>query len=108
MRDVNAVAAFYADDAVSLGSDKPMEIGNAAIKKDVETYLAARPKGSTTIYSVMDAFGCNNYATEVGTTTRKDSTGAVIYKGKYMALWEKRDGKWMCIRDIGNDDEKKK
>lgn len=54
----------------------------------------------------MDAFGCDNYVTEVGKTIRKDSTGKTTYTGKYMALWEKRDGKWICIRDIGNYDKK--
>ena len=107
-RDVNALAAFYADDAVSFSNNKPMLVGNAAIRKDIETSIAKRPKGSTLSYEVMDAFGCDNYATEVGKTTRKDSTGKIIYTGKYMALWEKRNGKWICIRDIGNDDVKEK
>lgn len=107
-RDVNAVAAFYADDAVSLASDQPMLVGNAAIKKDIGASLAKRPKGAKISYDVMDAYGCDNYATEVGKTTRMDSTGKVTSTGKYMAIWEKRDGKWICIRDIGNEDAKAK
>lgn len=107
-RDVNALAAYYSDDAVSLSNNVPMITGNAAIKKDLETSMAKRPKGSTTVYDVLDVFGCENYVTEVGKTTRKDSTGKVIYTGKYMAVWEKRDGKWICIRDMGNDDVKEK
>jgi len=107
-RDVNALAAFYSDDAVSLANNRPMLTGNAAIKKDLEESIAKRPKGVITSYDVLDAFGCANYATEVGKTTRKDSTGKIISTSKYMALWEKRDGKWICIRDIGNDDVKEK
>ncbi len=107
-RDANALAAFYSDDAVSLSDNKPMITGNAAIKKDLEESLAKRAKGSTTSYDVLDAFGCDNYVTEVGTTTRKDSTGNIISTAKYMALWEKRNGKWICIRDIGNEDAKEK
>jgi len=106
--DVNALAATYSDDAVSMANNKPMLTGNAAIKKDLEATIAKRPKGVTVTYDVLDAFGCENYVTEVGKTTRKDSTGKIIYTGKYMALWEKRDGKWICIRDIGNDDAKEK
>ena len=56
----------------------------------------------------MGAFGSDNYATEVGKTTRKDSTGKVVSTGKYMAIWEKQNGKWICIRDINNDDAKEK
>ncbi len=107
-RDVNALAAFYADDAISLSSDKPMLVGNAAIKKDMEGSIAKRPKGTKISYDVMDVFGSDNYATEVGKTTRMDSTGKVISTGKYMAIWEKRIGKWICIRDIGNEDAEKK
>jgi uncharacterized protein (TIGR02246 family) len=107
-RDVNALAAFYSSDAVSMVNNQPMISGHDALKKDIETSLAKRPKGSTTAYDVMDAFGCENYATETGKITRKDSTGKIISTGKYMAIWEKRDGKWICIRDIGNDDAKEK
>ena len=107
-RDVKAVAAFYADDAVSLGNNQPMMVGHAAIENDVATYVGNRAKGTTVSYDVMDVFGCDTYVTEVGKTTRKDSTGKVFYTGKYMAVWEKRDGKWVCIRDIANDDVKEK
>ena len=107
-RDVNALAAFYSNDAVSMANNQPMLVGNEAIKKDMETSLAKRPKGATTAYDVLDVFGCENYATETGKITRKDSTGKIISTGKYMAIWETRDGKWICIRDIGNDDEKRK
>ena len=37
-----------------------------------------------------------------------DATGKVTYTGKYMAIWEKRDGKYICLRDISNDDAKEK
>jgi uncharacterized protein (TIGR02246 family) len=107
-RDANALAAFYADDAVSLSNNKPMLVGKAAIQKDIEASMAKRPKGSTVSYDVMDAFGDENFVTEVGKTTSKDSTGKVYYAGKYMAVWEKRNGKYVCIRDINNDDVKEK
>jgi hypothetical protein len=60
-RDVNALAAFYADDAQSLATDKPMLVGNAAIKKDMEEGLAKKPKGSKTAYEVKDVFGGGDY-----------------------------------------------
>lgn len=107
-RDLDALAAFYADDAISLAADQPALVGNAAIKKDMETSMAKRAAGSTLSYDVVDVYGDDHYATEVGKTTRMDSTGKVTSTGKYMAIWEKRNGKWICIRDIGNDDEKKK
>ena len=37
-RDVKALAAFYADDAVSFVNNQPMLVGNAAIRKDKNFY----------------------------------------------------------------------
>lgn len=107
-RDTNAVAAFYADDAVTLSNNKPMISGKDAIRKDVAEGLTKRKKGATVAYDVIDVFGCENTVTETGKITVKDSTGKVYYTGKYMAVWEKRDGKYICIRDISNDDVKAK
>lgn len=107
-RDSNALAAFYADDAVSLGNNRTMLVGKAAIAKDIATTLAKREKGTTVTYEVMDVFGYEDCVTEVGKTTSKDAAGKIIYTGKYMAVWEKRDGKFICVRDIYNDDVKEK
>ncbi len=107
-RNAAAVSAFYADDAISLSNNNPMLVGKAAILKDIEASLAKRPKGGTVSYDVMDVFGDENTVTEVGKTTSKDATGKVYYAGKYMAVWEKRNGKYICVRDINNDDVKAK
>jgi len=107
-RDANAIAAFYSDDAISLSNNKPMLSGKAAILKDIEQSIATRVKGSTVSYDVQDVFGCENSVTEVGLSTFKDASGKVISTGKYMAVWEKRDGKYVCVRDIYNEDAKEK
>jgi uncharacterized protein (TIGR02246 family) len=108
VRNANAIAAFYSDDAVSLSNNKPMLVGKAAIQKEIVESLAKRVKGSTVSYDVMDVFGDENTVTEVGKATVKDATGKTISTGKYMAIWEKRNGKYICVRDIYNDDVKEK
>ena len=65
-------------------------------------------EGDEIAFEIADVFGDENQVTEVGKSIVKDSTGKVTYTGKYMAIWEKRDGKYVCIRDIGNDDAKEK
>lgn len=107
-RDTNALAAYYSDDAISLSNNKPMIEGKAAIRQDLAEGLAKRPAGSTTAYDVIKVFGNENTVTEIGKITRKDASGKVTYTGKYMAVWEKRDGKYICVGDIGNDDVKEK
>ena len=107
-RDTNAVAAFYADDAVSMVNNKPMLVGKAAIKQEIAASLAKRAKGATVAYDIIEVFGDENTVTEVGKITVKDASGKVTYTGKYMAVWEKRNGIYICIRDISNDDVKAK
>ncbi|MFZ1529976.1 MAG: DUF4440 domain-containing protein [Ferruginibacter sp.] len=107
-RDTNALAAFYADDAVSMSNNKPMLVGKAAIAKDIAISLPKKDKGSTVSYDVMDVYGNDDCVTETGKSTSKDAAGKVIYTGKYMAIWEKRNGKFLCVREIYNDDVKAK
>lgn len=107
-RDTNAVAAFYSDDAISLSNNKPMLKGKAAILSDIKESLAKRPKGSVISYDIIDVFGDEQTVTEIGTSTQKDASGKTLNTGKYMAIWENRAGKYICIRDIYNDDVKQK
>lgn len=107
-RDTDGVAAFYSDDAVSMANNAPMLVGKAAIRADIAKSLAKREKGNVVVYDVMDVYGDDNTVTETGKVTISDSTGKLIRTGKYMAVWEKRDGKYLCVRDISNDDEKRK
>jgi len=107
-RDTNAIAAFYADDAISLSNNEPMQKGKVEILNGIKKGLAKRAKGTVVTYKVMDVFGDEQQPTEIGTTMVKDSTGKTINTGKYMAIWEKRNGKYTCIRDIYNDDVKQK
>ncbi len=107
-RDAAALAAFYADDAISMSNNKPMVMGKEAIQKDIEANLAKKPKGTTISFEIINVYGDENVVTEAGKTVGKDSTGKVTYTGKYMAVWEKRDGKYLCLSDISNDDVKEK
>ncbi len=105
-RDANAIAAFYSDDAVSMADDYPPAVGNAAILESLQAFLAELPEGSTVSYDTQEVFGDEDLVTEIGRMTRKDASGKVFYTGKYMTIWEKQDGVYMCIRDIYNDDQK--
>ena len=107
-RDVNALMALYADDAVSMANNAPSLIGKAAIQKDTETNLAKRPEGSTISFETTEVFGDDQVVTEIGISVMKDAAGKVTSTGKYMAIFEKRDGKYICIREIYNDDAKQK
>ena len=105
-KDVATIVGFYADDAISMSDDKPMLVGKAAIQKAVEEEMARHKDNEKVVFETLDLYGNENCVTEVGKTTVTDSAGKVTYSGKYMAVWEKRNGKWLTIRDIVNDDAK--
>ncbi|WP_080055762.1 YybH family protein [Spirosoma aerolatum] len=107
-RDIDKVMALYADDAVEMADDEPMCIGKAAIRQVLLKSMKARQTGTTVFYETMDVYGDDNLVTEVGKTTIKDAAGNVVSTGKYMGIFEKRDGKFICIRDINNEDQKGK
>ncbi|MBN8682967.1 MAG: DUF4440 domain-containing protein [Chitinophagales bacterium] len=105
-KDVATIMGFYADDAISMNDDQPMLVGKDAIRKGVEAEMARRKDKTTVAFETLDLYGDDKRVTEVGKTTLTDSTGKVIYTGKYLAVWEKRDGQWLTVRDISNDDAK--
>ena len=107
-KDAATIVNFYADDAVSFINNKPMLTGKTAIKKEIDEQLANHKDTRIVTYETLDVYGDDNVVTEMGKTTAKDTKGTVTYAGKYMAIWEKRNDKWLVVRDMYNDDAKEK
>jgi uncharacterized protein (TIGR02246 family) len=105
-KDVATIMGFYADDAISMSDDQPMLVGKAAIQKGLEAEMTNRKANGKITFETLEVYGDETRVTEIGKSTMTDATGKVIYGGKYMAVWEKRNGKWLTIRDIVNDDAK--
>jgi uncharacterized protein (TIGR02246 family) len=107
-KDAATVAAMYTEDAIAMSDDRPAVTGRAAIQKDMEESYARRTTDMNMSFETVEVFGDANRVTEIGKSIGKDAAGTVVYTGKYMAIWENRDGQWMCTRDISNDDAKDK
>jgi uncharacterized protein (TIGR02246 family) len=107
-KDIEKLMSFYADDIVSMPNETPMVSGKAAVRKQQETELANAKTPITFSFETVDVFSEGVQVLELGKTTRKDATGKVASTGKYMALFEKRDGKYVCIREMYNEDQKRK
>jgi uncharacterized protein (TIGR02246 family) len=105
-RNVDGIMAYYADDAVSYPSEKAPVVGKDAMRASLQEDLDSYPKGSTVSYSVKDVFVSNDgsLVTEIGSYTSLDSLGGKTRTGHYMSLFEKRDGKYVCIRDMSTPD----
>ena len=91
-KNVDGVAAYYAADAQSLAENEPTRVGMDAIKAGIAKEMAMDTSGATISFVTTGVWAAGNYATETGTSTVKDKEGKVLRTGKYMTLFELRDG----------------
>ena len=95
---------YYADDAQTFFQNRPPLIGKEAI---VDFYRSAITSTSNRIsFTSKDIFISNdgNQVVEIGYFKVVDSTNNPINSGNYMSLFEKRDGKYVCVRDMSTSD----
>jgi len=103
-KDVDGVAAYYTADAESLADDEPTRVGMDAIKAGIKKDMEMDTTGSTVSFATTGVWAAGKYATETGTSTVTGKDGKVLKTGKYMTLFELRDGKYIAIRDMWNSD----
>jgi uncharacterized protein (TIGR02246 family) len=99
-KDAAAVAAYYSDDAISYSRNEAPASGKAAIQARIADRLAKDTTGNTSVYKVVDLFAEGNIAVEIGSWTMSNPSGAEVDKGHYMSYFQKRDGKYVCVRDM--------
>ena len=99
-KDADAVAAYYADDAMSYGQNEQPQNGKAAIRDNIAKDIAKDTTGSYNVYKVVDLFAEGDTAVEIGSWTKFDADGNQIDNGNYMSYLQKRDGKYICVRDM--------
>ena len=95
---------YYADDATTFFQNRPPLVGREAI---VEFYKSAITSTSNRIsFTSKDIFISNdgNQVVEIGYFKVVDSTNNPVNTGSYMSLFEKRDGKYVCVRDMSASD----
>ena len=105
-KDVNALMALYADDATSMQDGAPTLTGKAAIQAQLEKDFTAPGRYASISFETKDVYGTPDEVTEVGTSLEKDAAGKQTNTGKYMTVFQKKDGKYKCIREIYNKDLK--
>ncbi|MDP9229457.1 MAG: nuclear transport factor 2 family protein [Bacteroidota bacterium] len=99
-KDADAVAVYYSQDAISYSRNEEPTSGNAAIKESIAKRLAKDTTGNYNVYKVVDLFGEGNMLVEIGSWTILNPSGAEVDKGHYMSYFQKRDGKYVCVRDM--------
>jgi len=105
-KDAKTLADMYWEDSLLF----PPNVAAVAGGKPMYEYFARETPGFKEAGLTMNipeagAVGISgNLAYEAGTYTVTDASGAVVDAGKYIGVFEKRDGKWRYIRDTWNSD----
>jgi ketosteroid isomerase-like protein len=96
---------YYADDAVSYYQHRKPLVGKQAISEFLISDLGTN--SNLISFKTNEVFVSNdgNQVVESGAYTVTDSVSkTVINSGNYLSLFEKRDGKYVCVRDMSASD----
>ena len=104
--NVEGIVALYADDAVLNSPGAPPVRGTAGIReaftKEIRDMSAAglsQKSGANPEFKVSGDLGY-----EWNTFSVSDKSGKTVDTGKYLSVFERRNGKWVIVRDIWNSD----
>lgn len=108
-KDVDKLAAFYADDASALFPDAPVINGIAAIKTAFKPFLADKNFTNTFASDKVDVAKSGDLGYSQGaytmTFTDPKTKKVLTEKGKYVTVFQKQtDGGWKAVADIINED----
>jgi len=100
LRDIG----YYADDATSYLQNTAPLVGKEAIKAFLESDLAGNSDKIS--FQTNEIFPSNDgeIVVELGHFSVVDSAKNPINSGNYMALFQKRNGKYVVLRDMSTSD----
>lgn len=95
---------YYADDATTFFQNRAPLVGKKAIVEFLKSDIISNT--NTISFTTNEVFVSNDgiQVVEVGSYKVVDSTNTVINTGNYMGLFEKRNGKYVCVRDMSASD----
>ncbi len=95
---------YYADDAITFFQNRPPLVGKEAIVEFLKSDLSSNSNKIS--FKTNEVFVSNdgNQVVEIGYFKVVDSTNTGINTGNYMSLFEKRNGKYVCVRDMSASD----
>lgn len=97
---------YYADDAISFSQNAAPHVGKAAITEYLMANIDSVSNYNKISYTTKEVFVSNdaNQVVEIGYYTVVDFTNTPVNTGNYMVLFVKRDGKYVCLRDMSASD----
>lgn len=108
-KNIDSIMEYYADDAVSFDSNSKPLHGKDEIRESMQDLSKGFPKRAGIKYTVMEVFpsGDGTQVVEIGHYRISDPKGINYGTGNYFSVFEKRNGKYVCIRDIQTPDDAK-
>ena len=93
---------YYADDAISFAQNKAPLVGKQAIVAYYKAGIDSSSKGLKISFKTNEVFVSNdgNQVVEIGYYKLVDTTNTDVNSGNYMILFEKRDGKYVSVREM--------
>jgi ketosteroid isomerase-like protein len=97
---------YYAEDAITFSQNNPPLVGKAAILEYLFASVDSLSGKNKISYTTKEVFVSNdgNQVVEIGYYQVVDSTNTPVNTGNYMTLFVKRDGKYVCLRDMSASD----
>ena len=95
---------YYADDATSFLQNRPALIGKEAIVEFIKSDIISNSNKISFKTDEVFVSSDGNQVVEVGYFKVVDSTNTTLNKGNYMSLFEKRNGKYVSVRDMSASD----
>jgi ketosteroid isomerase-like protein len=97
---------YYAEDATTFAQNKPPLVGRKAIVEYLAVGIDSINKNNKISFTTKEVFVSNdgNMVVEIGYYKVTDSADVAINTGNYMVLFEKRDGKYVSVRDMSASD----
>jgi len=100
-RNVDSIT-YYADDAVSYFVGQEPVVGKAAIHKFIVDEIQDFPEGGKIINETLEVFVTDdgNNVAEIGSYKRLDKDGNIMQNGHFFSFFTKRNGQYVCTRDM--------
>jgi ketosteroid isomerase-like protein len=95
---------YYADDATSFFQNQAPLVGKEAIKEFLLSDVASNSDKIS--FKTNEIFPSNdgNMVVEIGSFKVVDSANNPVNSGNYMTMFQKRNGKYVAVRDMSTSD----
>jgi ketosteroid isomerase-like protein len=106
-KDLDKVMSNYAEDASFLPPDEPIIQGRGNIRKWFAKRVALPGYSATFAPTTVVVSRSQDIAYELGTfrvTINDESGRPVVYLGKHLMTWQKRNGHWKVVAESINRD----